>query len=329
MSPNATGLLSVVIPTFNRHHYLRECIDSVLAQTYSNIEILVVDDGSTDETNELLRSYGDSIRYHYQPNSGQSTARHFGIKNTCGEFLCLFDSDDIWHPDFARKCIDFMVANDAGLVFTNYSRIDKAGNTTVADAFSSERPWVEEYLPGRSGDWILLPEIEARDLFVERLPNVCSGTMVRRDRLVHLPCPDIRVGDDYLFFIQYVLESRCRVGICCTPLFEFRTHDSNIRQSAAFNEQMGANDVETRKRILKQFGHLVSPEQRRILKEKVAGQYFECAYEYAGRGKVLKSLRGSIMSIYFSPGFAGFHYLLKNITRSILIKFKRVFSTCA
>lgn len=90
-------LVSVVIPTFNYGHLVGEAVDSVLAQTYPNIEVIVVDDGSTDDTRERLAKYGERIRYHYQPNAGLSAARNTGIGLANGEFIALLDSDDAFH----------------------------------------------------------------------------------------------------------------------------------------------------------------------------------------------------------------------------------------
>jgi glycosyltransferase involved in cell wall biosynthesis len=89
-------LVSVILPTYNRAWILREAIDSVLSQNYPNIELIVVDDGSTDRTAELLASYGDSIRVLSQKNKGVSAARNAGIKKSRGKFIALLDSDDTW-----------------------------------------------------------------------------------------------------------------------------------------------------------------------------------------------------------------------------------------
>ncbi len=94
------NLVSVIIPTFNRAHLIRETIASVLKQTYQNFEIIIVDDGSTDNTAEVVKSYSDPrISYFYQPNSGlPAKARNTGLARASGEFIAFLDSDDIWFP---------------------------------------------------------------------------------------------------------------------------------------------------------------------------------------------------------------------------------------
>ncbi|MEI6067645.1 MAG: glycosyltransferase [Methylococcaceae bacterium] len=93
-------LVSVVIPTYNRSAFVSEAIDSVLSQTFTDYELIVVDDGSTDNTKETLKQYGDKINYIFQENSGVSAARNTGIKNSTGQWLAFLDSDDEWMPEY-------------------------------------------------------------------------------------------------------------------------------------------------------------------------------------------------------------------------------------
>lgn len=117
--------ISVIIPAYNRVNYLREAIESVLAQTYEKYEILVIDDGSTDNTRELVNNYADRIRYIYQDNKGPSAARNSGIKNANGDLIAFLDSDDIWHTDkLAQQVAAFDGDPSLGIVATGYEVID-------------------------------------------------------------------------------------------------------------------------------------------------------------------------------------------------------------
>lgn len=91
--------VSVVIPTYNREKIIAEAVESALAQTYAKVEILVVDDGSIDDTENRLAAYGDRIRYIKQTNGGASSARNRGILESTGEWVAFLDSDDLWHPE--------------------------------------------------------------------------------------------------------------------------------------------------------------------------------------------------------------------------------------
>lgn len=89
-------MVSVIIPIYNRSHYIKECLDTVLNQTYKDYEIIVIDDGSTDQLYNILKPYMDKIRYVYKENGGAASARNLGIKHAKGEYIAWLDSDDRW-----------------------------------------------------------------------------------------------------------------------------------------------------------------------------------------------------------------------------------------
>jgi len=99
--------VSVIIPTYNRGWIIRAAIDSVLAQTYRDFELIVVDDGSTDETAKILQSYGPEVKVIRQANAGVSAARNAGIRSAEGALIAFLDSDDRWLPEKLRVQVDF------------------------------------------------------------------------------------------------------------------------------------------------------------------------------------------------------------------------------
>ena len=104
-------MVSVIIPTYNRGYCLSESIDSVLNQEYRQIELIVVDDGSTDETPELMAKYPDLIYLRLEENSGVSHARNLGIERAQGELICFLDSDDLWEKNKLTVQVDWMQAH--------------------------------------------------------------------------------------------------------------------------------------------------------------------------------------------------------------------------
>jgi glycosyltransferase involved in cell wall biosynthesis len=100
-------LVSVIIPTYNRGWIIKEAIDSILAQDYTEFELIVVDDGSTDHTSDVLDSYGDDIKVLFQKNKGVSAARNRGIAEASGKFIAFLDSDDLWLPQKLTVQIEF------------------------------------------------------------------------------------------------------------------------------------------------------------------------------------------------------------------------------
>lgn len=122
------GLVSVIIPTYNRAPVLRRAIESALSQTYPALEVVVADDGSSDDTAEVVLSLGPRVRYLRQENAGVSAARNFGMRNARGEFIAFLDSDDAWQPWKLKAQVAALAAHpDAGLVWTDMSAIDGSG----------------------------------------------------------------------------------------------------------------------------------------------------------------------------------------------------------
>ena len=106
-------LISVIIPTYNSQKYISSAVNSVLSQTYKAFELIIVDDGSTDNTGEIVASFDDRrIRYIRQNNSGVAVARNTGIKSSKGEYIAFLDADDIWERDKLAVQIDEISSDD-------------------------------------------------------------------------------------------------------------------------------------------------------------------------------------------------------------------------
>jgi glycosyltransferase involved in cell wall biosynthesis len=111
---------SIIIPTYNRAHMISKAIDSVIAQTFENLELIIVDDGSTDNTKELVASYqvkDSRIQYIYQENAERSAARNNGIRNAHGKYICFLDSDDSYYIDNLENWFVFIVKNKQPISF--------------------------------------------------------------------------------------------------------------------------------------------------------------------------------------------------------------------
>lgn len=108
--------VSVIIPTFNRGGLLLEAVTSVFQQTYQDYELIVVDDGSTDATREILKPYSDRLRYFFQENRGVSPARNVGIQKARGRWLAFLDSDDLWLPEKLERQTAFLAGHPEALV---------------------------------------------------------------------------------------------------------------------------------------------------------------------------------------------------------------------
>jgi glycosyltransferase involved in cell wall biosynthesis len=121
-------LVSVILPTYNRRQFIGESIESVLNQSYRNIELIVVDDGSTDGTDELVHAISPRIRYFRQANAGVAAARNRGLAAAQGELMAFQDSDDLWHPEKLSLQVALLQHNPcAGMTYTSHRIIDCNG----------------------------------------------------------------------------------------------------------------------------------------------------------------------------------------------------------
>ena len=120
--------VSVVIPMYNSSKYICEAIDSVLAQTYKDFEIIVIDDGSTDNSREAVSKYGEKIRYFYKNNGGSPSARNLGLKNALGDYVAMLDSDDLWFSNKLELQVEIMERNkEVALIATDSESFDEKG----------------------------------------------------------------------------------------------------------------------------------------------------------------------------------------------------------
>ena len=123
-----SGLVSIITPCYNGEKYIAETIESVLAQTYPDWEMIIIDDGSKDNSAEIIGDYvqkDSRIQYIYQQNAGSAAARNNGIRRAEGQYIALLDADDLWLPTFLEKQIAFMKEKKAVCVSCSYKRINE------------------------------------------------------------------------------------------------------------------------------------------------------------------------------------------------------------
>ncbi len=134
--PEQKGLISIIIPIYNNEIYLRECLDSVLAQTLTNWEAILVDDGSTDNTGKIIDEYAEKdsrfIAIHKQ-NGGTLLARKTGLENSGGEFIANIDHDDTYHPQFLEKMYAKMTEINADFVWCGYETDNLSWHHVIGD----------------------------------------------------------------------------------------------------------------------------------------------------------------------------------------------------
>jgi glycosyltransferase involved in cell wall biosynthesis len=203
--------VSVVTPCYNSAATVRETLDSALAQTYGNIEIIAVNDGSKDETGEILASYGDRIKVLNQENAGQTVAKINGIAAATGDYIAFLDSDDLWDPTKIAHQVALMeFSPEMGVCYTAGHVIDGTGNR------------ISSFFGSRS---------HRGECFEELLLNndiVASSVMVRRaaiDKVGNFD-PDLRACENWELWTR--IASEYLVDCVDQPLTFYRKHGSNM-----------------------------------------------------------------------------------------------------
>ncbi len=219
----ATALISCIIPVYNGARFLAEALDSVLAQPHRPLEIIVVDDGSTDETAEVCRRYTGAIQYERQQNAGPAAARNRGIRRAHGEFLAFQDTDDLWHPDkLARQLARFQTRPELDLCLCHVR------NFWVPELKDEEVQLRQQHHP----------------LTAAALPGYTLQTVVVRrrsfDRVGYLNEALRPVGEDIDWFVR-AREAGLVSEMLDDVLLFRRMHQHNI--SRALNEPAGKEQM--------------------------------------------------------------------------------------
>ncbi|HKO62850.1 MAG TPA: glycosyltransferase family 2 protein [Pyrinomonadaceae bacterium] len=217
-------LVSIIIPTYNRAEFVVEAIRSAKAQTYPLKQIIVVDDGSSDETAQRVAQV-EGVHYIYQENRGQGAARNHGLRHAEGEYIASLDSDDLWNADFLSRSVECLDALGLDFVFTNWVKW-KDGKS-----YSSEWQQRGKWKPYRTrlhGEWSLLDATQVRKMFLEICPAPSSSLLIRRDSIVSGWGEHMRIADDWYLILEMALHRRCRAAFSMTPRWKKRTDGRNV-----------------------------------------------------------------------------------------------------
>lgn len=223
----------MIIPTYNRAAYIGESIDSVLAQTHPPAEILVIDDGSTDDTTGVVSGFNDPrIRYVAAAHGGIAAARNKGIALACGDYLAFLDSDDRWRATMLSKQL-VMLTEDEELVcsFTNFVRFTDKPPRFFGEQFTycTEFAHLEDRMLRRNGGFIVAGDPFSTFVQFYEFPAYLQCILFRRPFIADMRMNEsLRIGEDTEFVLRAFL--RGKVAFLPEVLAEIRRHDSNITQ---------------------------------------------------------------------------------------------------
>jgi len=205
--------VTVIIPTYNRAHVLGQTLESVRKQSFRDYEIILVDDGSQDETGRLVAGHPTPIRYVYQPNQGVSEARNHALRLAQGAFLAFLDSDDLWEPTFLERTVGRLRAHpDEAMVYTDFVSVDAVGQPLRGHR---KKP---------SGGQVTRP------LFVSVFIHT-SAVVARREVIIEAGGfnPKLSHNEDYDLWLRLSLHHR--FGLINEPLCRRRCHADSLSRN--------------------------------------------------------------------------------------------------
>lgn len=256
------SLVSVIVPVYNVAEYVDSCLKSLLGQTYKDIEIVVVDDGSTDNTPEVCSEMSrrdPRIRVINQPNRGVSAARNKGVSKARGEYVCFVDGDDIAHPKMVERLVRSLESAHADVACAGY------------EWFTSH--YVPVDLPLESASCTFSAQAACSELLYQRIPNGPVAKLFPRVVLADVPfLESLRVGEDLLMNFD-VFSRSAQVVVLEEPLYGYRQREGSTMRTVRTSD---------RRLVVEQLEHRVSP----VLSDAFANRIFAEALYVAFEGRI-------------------------------------------
>lgn len=279
-------MVSVIVPVYNNTNYLKDCVDSILSQTYSDIELILVDDGSNDECARLCDSYSDKASVYHKKNGGVSSARNFGLDKARGEFICFVDSDDIVSPLYIETLVEMCTRNNVPLAACSYKTFTETVviPTAIDDhqdyLFSGEDRWRSFFQDRHSVEGFLWNKVFKKELLQDIR---FDETLVQNEDVLFVfqalrNCQTIVVTDDVLYF--YRLNPYSAMAHLDSFKFECAITSVNKMMAILAQEKVSEDIIQSGKDFLSVWNMLYA---RYLCRTKPTGWYerfLECRNDF-------------------------------------------------
>lgn len=222
------ALVSIIIPSYNHLAYIPKAVESVLEQTHSDLELIIIDDGSTDDSLAYLQALTDPrVRLVAQANAGAHNAINRGLEMARGEYLAILNSDDIFHPDRLKICLERLASGDVDLVATWIEVIDREGKVLgVKEGWHNMLPWPIRH-PERS---FAQSNDFARNLLMTNFVSTTSNIVFSRKLYDAVGgMRNLRFAHDWDFLLRAAYSFKC--DLIAQPLLQYRIHATNTISS--------------------------------------------------------------------------------------------------
>lgn len=255
------GLVSVIIPTYNRAAYVVEAIRSARAQTYPLKQIIVIDDGSCDDTAARVSEI-EGVEYHRQIHGGQGAARNRGLSLARGEYVASLDSDDLWDEDFLSRSVEALEADRLDFVFTNWTKV--RGVQSHPSEWLRDGRW-KAYRTRLRGEWSLLSPAEVRRLFLKLCPAPSSSLLIRRSSIASGWGEHMRIADEWHMLLEMALRRPCTAAFSLTPRWRKRVDGKNVYDGRPFAEAAKELHLHDYPAFRRDFGSLLTEREKLTL----------------------------------------------------------------
>jgi glycosyltransferase involved in cell wall biosynthesis len=298
--------VSVVVPTYNRAHSVGEAIRSVLRQTYADLELIVVDDGSSDDTAARVQQCSDSrVRYIRQENAGVSAARNRGVSTARGELIAFIDSDDVWKPE--KLAVDVAVLDQHPEAQAVFSDVEKHDGAVIVPSFTRETTFFKGYLAQHPcPDGVVLDQRQMLLCLLQEVPILPSTLTMRRAAFEKLGGFDTswRCFEDWEFFIRFNRTER--FGYIDRQLTILKISPDSLHRVLSVVGRTAIVALLLRERARLR----ADPEARAAIREGVLHQRRMMGWQYAAERRRLAALQNYVRGF---QEIGAFELLLRSI----------------
>lgn len=267
---DTTGkLVSIIVPIYNVEKYLGRCLSSLMHQSYKTIEVLLVDDGSTDGSASVAKDYIDKdsrFKLIQKQNGGQGSARNVGLDNARGDYICFVDSDDWVNEDYVLKLISCSVANDADIVMCGVERVWEDG-TRIRNPISNNKEYI-------------IPDVHQ---FLFHASYVSWDKIFRRELFDNLRYSEIRTFEDYATIPLVLSRAKKIIGLPDVLYYYFWRFNSTTNTSRADYNILRAQEILEKSELKKYPDVLASYFVRNVIGSLI----WNLAASYKNKSKVL------------------------------------------
>ncbi len=273
--------VSVIIPVYNAEQYIRESVRSVLDQTYDDIEIIAVDDGSTDKSLEILREYENKIKIISKKNGGTATAFNTGIKIMSGEWFKWLSADDVLYPTAVQELVDAAakIQDKNTVIYSNYDIIDETGKV------------VKQFIEPDYND---MEQFEKNTILLDHFYGNAGTALIHKSIFDRFGLYDETIGfqEDYELWLRLCLQHDCRLYLLPKILMGYRVHQNQL--TVRNQDKNLANAKKIRQLVLQRLEPQLQEKYQKSLKKYQNTKPLSVKSRHVARDIIFKVLPRSI-----------------------------------